>query len=245
LPPSTSLDLLRAAVPTVSVGVLTADLLALGGKLRLLDDAGVRVVHVDVMDGCFVPALTVGPAFVKALRTPLLKDVHLMIEDPLTKVADYAAAGADIITVHVESSVHVHRVLQHLGTLKNANDPARGIVRGVALNPGTPLEVLDPLLDQLDLVVLLAVNPGWSGQSFLDATRARAARLRETIARSGRSILVGIDGGVTRDNIGAVAATRADLIVTGSAVFDGKAPAANARFMLDEVRKASHARSLV
>jgi ribulose-phosphate 3-epimerase len=245
LPPTTSVEILHAAAPTISVGILTADLLALGGELRLLDESGVRVVHVDVMDGCFTPAMTVGPPFIKALRTRLLKDVHLMIQEPLGKVADYVAAGADIVTVHAESSVHVHRVLQHLGTLKNANDPARGIVRGVALNPGTPLEVLDPLVGEVELIVLLAVNPGWGGQSFLSSTTGRAARVREIIARSGREILMSIDGGVTRDNVATIAATGADLIVTGSAVFDGKAPEANARFMLDELRKATDARSLV
>jgi ribulose-phosphate 3-epimerase len=157
-------------------------------------------------------------------------------------VADYVAAGADIVTVHAESSVHIHRVLQHLGTLTNANDPARGIVRGVALNPGTPLDVLDPLLDEVDLVVLLAINPGWGGQSFLASTNRRAAEVKAFIRRSGRDILLGLDGGVTRENIGAVAAIGADVIVTGSAVFDGKAAAANAAFMLAEVGRAGRPR---
>jgi len=242
LPPGASVDLLRRASPTISVGILTADLLALGGELRVLEEAGVQVLHVDVMDGCFTPAMTVGPPFIKALRTPLLKDVHLMIQEPLGKVADYVAAGADIVTVHAESSVHIHRVLQHLGTLTNANDPARGIVRGVALNPGTPLDVLDPLLDEVDLVVLLAINPGWGGQSFLASTNRRAAEVKAFIRRSGRDILLGLDGGVTRENIGAVAAIGADVIVTGSAVFDGKAAAANAAFMLAEVGRAGRPR---
>jgi ribulose-phosphate 3-epimerase len=238
LPSSTSVERLRQLAPTISVGVLTADLLALGSELRSIEQAGVQVLHVDVMDGCFTPAMTVGPPFIKAIRTPLLKDVHLMIREPLGKVADYVAAGADIVTVHAESCTHIHRVLQYLGTLTNANDPARGIVRGVALNPGTPLEVLEPLLGEADLVVLLAINPGWGGQSFLASTVGRAARVRGLAAATGRPVLVGIDGGVTRQNIGTVAAIGADLIVTGSAVFDGKAAPANAAFMLAAVARA-------
>lgn len=232
----TTLDLLRSICPAPSVGVLTADLLALGSELALLERAGIGVVHVDVMDGCFTPMMTVGPPFVKALKTPLLKDVHLMIRDPLDKLGDYAAAGADIITVHQESCVHIHRVLQALGGLRHAADPSRGIVRGLALNPGTPLSVLEPLLPETDMVVLLAINPGWGGQKFNPATMDRVRQVREMTAVTGREILVCVDGGVTRDNAAAVAAGGADLLVTGSAVFDGRNAEANARFMLEAVR---------
>lgn len=224
--------LLESLAPTISVGVLTADLMALGAELALLECAGVRLVHIDAMDGCFTPAMTVGPPLVRAMRTPLLKDVHLMIRDPLDKLADWVAAGADIITVHAESCTHVHRVLQHLGTMQNANDPSRGIVRGLALNPGTPLEVIDPLLDEIDLVLLLAVNPGWGGQRFITRAMDRIVAARRRIAGAGRTVLLGIDGGITRDNIGEFANAGVDLVVTGSAVFDGRAPAENARFML-------------
>ncbi len=234
--PSGTFATLAAATPTLSVGVLTADLLALGSELTLLEDAGVAIAHVDVMDGCFCPMMTVGPPFVKALRTKLLKDVHLMIDEPLTKVGDYVAAGADIVTVHVEASRHVHRVLQQLGSMANANDAARGVVRGVALNPGTPVEAIEPVLDETELVLVLAVNPGWGGQRFIPATFDRLARAKELVGRSGRRILVGVDGGITRQNVTEVARAGADLIVTGSAVFDGKAAADNARFMLDAVR---------
>jgi ribulose-phosphate 3-epimerase len=216
--------------------MLTADLAALGAELALLERAGVALVHVDVMDGCFCPPLTVGPPVVRAMRTPLLKDVHLMIQDPLDKVADYVGAGADIVTVHVESTTHVHRVLQHLATLPNANDPERGLVRGLALNPGTPLAALEPLLDELELVLLLAVNPGWGAQRFIPATMARIAAAREMIERSGRDVLLGVDGGITRDNVGQLAGTGVDVVVTGSAVFDGKAPVENARHMLRALR---------
>jgi ribulose-phosphate 3-epimerase len=223
---------IASLAPTISVGILTADLMALGADLARLDGTGVEILHVDVMDGCFVPMLTVGAPVVKALRTPLLKDVHLMIRDPLEKLADFVAAGADIVTVHAESCDHVHRVLQQLGTTPNANDPARGIVRGLALNPGTPLAAIEPLLDEVDLVLLLAVNPGWGGQRFIPATMGRLAEARGRLDAAGRRILLGVDGGITRENIGQFRGMGVDLVVTGSAVFDGKAPAENARHML-------------
>ena len=210
--------------------------MALGADLARLDGTGVALLHFDVMDGCFTPMMTFGPPLVKAVRTPLLKDVHLMIDEPLEKLGDYVAGGADVVTVHAESCTHIHRVLQRLGTMENANDPARGIVRGVALNPGTPLAVLEPLLDELDLVHLLAINPGWGGQKFLPATMGRIADVRRLLARAGRRILLGVDGGITRENVGTLAGSGVDLVVTGSAVFDGKAPAENARAMLAALR---------
>jgi ribulose-phosphate 3-epimerase len=227
--------LLRTATPTVSVGVITANLLSLGSEISLLERTGVKLAHIDVMDGCFCPMMTVGPPFIKAIRTSLLKDAHLMIDEPLEKVADYVAAGADIITIHVEACSHVHRVLQKLRALTNVNDPERGIVRGIALNPGTPLEVLEPLLDEVELILLLAVNPGWGGQKYIPATNARIARVQRLIADSDKDIILCVDGGITKDNIAAVAATGVDLIVAGSAVFDGRTPEANARFMLETV----------
>ena len=227
---------LASLAPTISVGILTADLMALGADLARLDGTGVALLHFDVMDGCFTPMMTFGPPLVKAVRTPLLKDVHLMIDEPLEKLGDYVAGGADVVTVHAESCTHIHRVLQRLGTMENANDPARGIVRGVALNPGTPIAVLEPLLDELDLVHLLAINPGWGGQKFLPATMGRIANVRRLLVRAGRHILLGVDGGITRENVGTLAGSGVDLVVTGSAVFDGKAPAENARTMLAALR---------
>jgi ribulose-phosphate 3-epimerase len=228
----TNLERLLSLRPAVSVGLLTADLLSLGSELSVLERAGIGVAHVDVMDGVFTPVMTVGPPFVGALRTPLLKDVHLMIRDPLATLADYVAAGADMITVHQESCTHIHRVLQALGTMTHAADPSLGIVRGVALNPGTPLEAIEPLLPEMDMLLLLAVNPGWGGQAFIPATFDRMARAKAMIAASGRPVVLGVDGGVTRQNAAAIVAAGAELIVTGSAVFDGKAAAANAAFML-------------
>jgi ribulose-phosphate 3-epimerase len=239
MPHHTTLEILKNLTPTLSVGILTADLMSLDSELSLLERAGAKLVHIDVMDGCFCPMMTVGPLLIKAIKSPLLKDVHLMIADPLEKVADFAAAGADIITVHPESGPHVHRVLQQMRNLANANDPARGLVRGVALNPGTPLEALDPLLDELELVLLLAVNPGWKGQEFIPATLDRIARVKRMIKNRDREILLAVDGGITRTNVAEVARTGVDIMVTGSAVFDGKSAELNARFMLSSLPSSS------
>ncbi len=231
-----TISLLEAVCPTISVGMLTADLLNLGADLKRLEETEVPLLHVDVMDGCFCPMMTIGPPLIKAMKSSLLKDVHLMIQDPLEKLGDYVAAGADMITVHAESSMHIHRALQQINKFENANDSARGLIRGVALNPGTPLEMLEPLLEEVDIIFLLAINPGWGGQKLLPSTKARMARLKEMIASSPRRIFTGLDGGVTRANIAEVAKLGVDIIVTGSAVFDGRAPAENAKFMLDALR---------
>jgi ribulose-phosphate 3-epimerase len=213
--------------------------MSLGSELKLMENAGVKLLHVDVMDGCFCPMMTVGPGLIKAMKTPLLKDIHLLIEDPLNKLESYVAAGADMITVHVESCRHIHRVLQKLGEMTNANDSNRGILRGIALNPGTPLEVITPLIDELEMVFLLAVNPGWSGQKFIPSAQGRLNRLRQMIGDAKKDVLVGVDGGITRNNIVNVARMDVDIIVTGSAVFDGKTPLKNAKFMINAVRDAA------
>jgi ribulose-phosphate 3-epimerase len=222
--------------PNLSVGILTANLGALDEELRLLERGGAPMVHTDVMDGVFCPMLTVGTPFVAAQRTSILKDVHLMIDDPLDKVGWFVKAGADMITFAVEGSPNPHRVLQVLGDAANANDPSRGIVRGVGLNPGTPLDVLEPLLPELDYVLLLAINPGWGGQPFAQSIPARLARVREMAAAADHRILVGIDGAITRANAAEVAALGPDVIVSGSAIFDGKAPADNLAWMQATLR---------
>ncbi|HEX5410740.1 MAG TPA: ribulose-phosphate 3-epimerase [Terriglobia bacterium] len=233
-----SLEQLRREAPTLSVGILTADLLNLGSELRLLEEEGARIVHVDVMDGVYCPWMTAGPPLVKAIKTRLLKDVHLMIAEPLGKVREYVEAGADIVTIHPDASAHPHRVLQELGVMENANDRQRGIVRGVALNPGLPLETLNPLLDQMEMVLLLAVNPGWSGQKFAGSTFRRIEQVRKIIEASGKEILICVDGGITRANAAEVARTGVDLVVAGSAIFDGRAARENARTMLQAVASA-------
>lgn len=239
MPAKALLTQIRQAAPLISVGILTADLMSLGSELKLMENTGVKLLHVDVMDGCFCPMMTVGPVFIKAVKTPLLKDIHLMIEEPLDKLESYVAAGADMITVHVESCRHIHRVLQKLGEMTNANDSNRGILRGIGLNPGTPLEIVTPLIDELEMVFLLAVNPGWRGQKFIPSTQDRLSRLRQMIGDAKKDVLVGVDGGVTRSNIADVARMDVDIIVTGSAVFDGKTPLKNTKFMINAVRDAA------
>ena len=214
--------------PHLSVGILAADLLRLGEELEALDITGIRLAHVDVMDGVFTPQITVGPPLVAALPERFVKDVHLMIDEPLAKVSAFIEAGAGILTFHVEATRHPHRVLQSLS--------GSGVVRGVAMNPGTPLTAVEPLLDELELLLVLAVNPGWQGQSFIAATERRLAEARALVA--GREIVLAVDGGITTANAGQVAALGADLIVAGSAVYAGAAPASNARAMLEAVGEA-------
>ncbi len=233
----TTLARLRLLCPTLSVGVLSADLLDLGSELERLERLGVGMIHVDVMDGCFCPRITVGDVYVQGLKTPMLKDAHLMVREPLGQLAHYVEAGADIITVHVEAAVHIHRVLQRLGTMEHVAGPERGIVRGLALNPGTPLEWLTaPLLEEVEMISLLAVDPGWSGQRLAPATLYRITKVKERIAASGKDILLCVDGGITRQNIAEVAAAGADVVAAGSAVFAGGAVEDNLRHMLEAVR---------
>jgi ribulose-phosphate 3-epimerase len=219
----------------ISVGILTADMMNLQAELARIGEAGVRVLHFDVMDGNFCPMMTFGPPFIKAIQTSMLKDVHLMIQNPLDYLQDYVQAGADILTVHVESTIHIHRVFQELANVKSVHRPEHNVIRGVALNPGTPVESVFPLLDQVELVLLLAVNPGWGGQKLDTGVFDKIKKLKAEIAARNLDIIITLDGGVTKDNIAACAEGGADLIVTGSAVFDKKDPQGNARVMLEKI----------
>lgn len=209
----------------LSVGVVSADFLHLADDLDRLAEGGIGRLHVDVMDGVFCPQMTVGPSFVEALPDDFEVDVHLMIDEPLDKVDAYVDAGARIVTFHVEATRHQHRVLQRLA--------GRGVTRGVALNPGTPVTAVEPLLGELEFVLLLAVNPGWSGQSFIPSTPSRLRAMRKLIG--GREVALGVDGGVTLENAGFVASLGADVIVAGSAIFAGGSVADNARTMLKAI----------
>ena len=229
-------NLLSECLPTLSVGITSADLLNIGREVELLEGTDIKVMHFDVMDGCFVERLTVGPIFVKAVRTHLLKDVHLMIRNPEQKVWEYVDAGADMITIHIESSKDAHSVLRELGKAENRNDPERGLIRGLAINPDTPVDNLKSLLDDIEMIVVLAVNIKVKGFPFFDSYADKFMEVKDLISTSGKEILLCLDGGIKMNNISEFAKAGADILVSGSAIFDGKDPVGNIQFMLKEIR---------
>ena len=211
--------------------------MSLGRELSSLQQAGIKVIHFDVMDGCFTPMLTVGLPFVNAIKGDMLKDVHLMVNDPEEKAFDYVNAGADVVTVQLEGCSDAQNFLQELGEMENTNDAARGLVRGIAINPGTDVESLEPLLSDLELIVLLAVDPIAGKNPTMDETRERVAKINKMIASSKEDILLCVDGGVKKHNIGDFAQLNADLYVSGSALFANGEINENATFMLDALKQ--------
>lgn len=197
----------------IAPSILSADFSRLGDEVRAVAAAGADYIHVDVMDGHFVPNITIGPLVVEAVRkvTDLPLDVHLMIENADRYIPDFATAGADIIVVHAEASVHLHRTIQLIKSL--------GKRAGVSLNPATPLSALEYVLDELDLVLLMTVNPGFGGQSFIEACLPKIHALRAMLDRRGCEAELEVDGGVKIDNIDRIAHAGADVFVAGSAVF--------------------------
>jgi ribulose-phosphate 3-epimerase len=195
--------------------ILSADFARLGEEVRALEAAGADWIHVDVMDGHFVPNITIGPAVVKALRphTKLPFDVHLMISPVDSFLDAFAEAGADHITVHPEAGPHIHRTIQHIKSL--------GVMAGVSLNPGTPAKMLDYLIDDIDLVLIMSVNPGFGGQSFIDSQLRKIEAVRKMIDKTGRDIRLEVDGGIDNVTAGRAIAAGADTLVAGTATFRG------------------------
>jgi ribulose-phosphate 3-epimerase len=200
----------------IAPSILSADFLNLGGEIRAAEAVGADMLHIDIMDGHFVPNITIGPFIVEAIHTAtsLPLDVHLMIEEPERYIGDFIKAGADCVTVHYEASIHLHRTVQQI--------KESGIRAGVSLNPATPVRNLEHILTDIDVALLMSVNPGFGGQEFIPQAIDKIRTLKELIRESGLSTCIEVDGGIKLGNTADVVAAGADILVMGSAFFNSK-----------------------
>lgn len=205
--------------------ILSADFAELGNQVRKLDEAGAQYVHIDVMDGMFVPSISFGMPIIRCLRScsDRIFDLHLMIEEPVRYVAEFADAGADLITVHAESCKHLDRTIERIKEL--------GLLAGVALNPATPLSAVEYILPRVDMVLIMSVNPGFGGQKLIPYTISKIRKLKEMIEESGLKTDIEVDGGVNLENVTEVLDAGANIIVAGSAVFQGDIMENTQRFL--------------
>jgi len=216
----------------IAPSILSADFARLGDAVRTAEAAGADLIHIDIMDGHFVPNLTLGPRLVASLRglTRLPLDVHLMVDNPRHFIPLFHEAGADWISIHVEASQHLHKDVTMIHEL--------GRRPGVALNPATPLQLIDEILPELDFVLLMTVNPGWGGQSFIPSSRAKIRNLRETIRARRLPVEIEVDGGVKLDNLRDLLDDGMEVVVAGSAIFEAADPAGVIRAMKDVAARA-------
>lgn len=217
---------------TLAPSILSADFSRLSEEIRAVEKAGVGMLHVDVMDGHFVPNLTIGPPVVRSLRkaTTLKLDAHLMIRNADSFIDAFVEAGADMISVHVEACPHLHRTVTSIQAARRE--------AGVVLNPATPLSSVEEILPEADYVLLMSVNPGWGGQKFIPHVKDKIAALRGLIRDRGLTTRIEVDGGVTRDNVGSLVQAGADIIVAGSSVFGQADPEAAAAEMMERMKPA-------
>ena len=217
----------------IAPSILSADFARLGDAVRMAEAAGADLIHIDIMDGHFVPTLTFGPRLVASLRrlTRLPLDVHLMVDNPRHFIPLFAEAGADWISIHVEASSHLHKDVTMIRDL--------GRRPGVALNPATPLPTIDEILPELDFVLLMTVNPGWGGQAFIPSSRAKIRNLRETIRARRLAVEIEVDGGVKLDNLQDLLDDGMEVVVAGSAVFEAADPPGVIRSLKDAAARAA------